>query len=258
MSEMRFFLQFFLSLFCISILNSCGGGNQSDVLTIAAASNMQFALEEIAANFTADTGITCHLVTSSSGKLTAQIAEGAPYDILISADMKYPRQLYTTGLTVGPPRIYAYGKLVLWTAQPDIEPHFDALGRNEIRYIALANPNTAPYGAAAMEVLQYHNLEETLKEKLVFGESIGQVNQFISSGSAEIGFTAMSVVSAPRFEKQGRWMELDTAYYSPIEQGVVVIGKKDREQEEALLFRDFLFSDSARQILVKYGYAIHE
>jgi molybdate transport system substrate-binding protein len=219
---------------------------------------MQFAMEEIIEGFTAETGISCHLVISSSGKLTAQITEGAPYDILVSADMKYPGQLHAAGFTLGPPVIYAYGKLVLWTTQPEIEPDVKVLGSHEIRYIALANPNTAPYGAAALEVLQHHNLDVALKEKLVFGESIGQVNQFISSGSAEIGFTALSVVSAPRFEGMGRWKALDTALYSPIEQGVVVIRKEDSTQQDALLFRDFLSSDQAKQILVKYGYAIDE
>lgn len=258
MSEMKFYLQFFLSLFWLTLLTSCGNGNTGGVLTVAAASNTQFALEEITQAFTAQTGISCHLVTSSSGKLTAQISEGAPYDILVSADMKYPMQLYREGLTIGRPATYAYGKLVLWTTQQGIEPALGTLGRTEIRYIALANPKTAPYGAAAMEVLTSRNLEVALKDKFVFGESVGQVNQFISSGSAQIGFTAMSVVTSPRFRDSGRWVALDTASYQPIAQGVVVIRKKDSEQEEAQLFRDFLFTDQAKGILGKYGYASHE
>lgn len=254
---MKYCLQLLLLLSTVGF-NSCKTNSDTDVLTIAAASNMQFALEEIASVFTADSGIPCHLVTSSSGKLTAQISEGGPYDILISADMKYPGQLESAGLTYGPPQIYAYGKLVLWTTTADIEPDFNALRRDEINYIAMANPKTAPYGVAAMEVLKHLNLDEILKEKLVFGESIGQVNQFISSGSAQIGFTALSVVSSPRFKNSGRWEEIDTRFYSPIAQGVAVIRKEGKKQEDAVLFRDFLFSQQAREILIKYGYTIHE
>ena len=139
-----------------------------------------------------------------------------------------------------------------------IDPDLSVLSRDEIRYIAVANPKTAPYGQAALEVLQYNNLDSALREKLVFGESIGQVNQFIRSGSAEIGFTAMSVVSASQFESIGRWAVLDSLQYKPIEQGVVVIRQKDRKGENALLFEDFLFSDSARAILRKYGYTTNE
>jgi molybdate transport system substrate-binding protein len=219
---------------------------------------MQFALEEISTAFTSETGIPCHLVTSSSGKLTAQITEGAPYDLLISADMKYPEQLFREGYTLGPPRVYARGILVLWTLQDAIEPDLSALRGAEIRYIAMANPKTAPYGLAALEVLKHTNLEAELQEKLVFGESIGQVNQFISSGSAEIGFTAMSVVSAPQFRNMGRWAAVDTAYYAPIEQGVVVIRKQQSQQEDAQRFREFLFSDAARRLLRKYGYTVYE
>ena len=247
-----------LCLYCVLWLSSCGNADSDRILTIAGASNMQFALEEILVAFTAQTGVPCRMVTGSSGKLTAQITEGAPYEILISADVKYPDKLFREGLTLGPPRVYAYGKLVLWTTLEGIDPDLKALSRDEIRYIAIANPKTAPYGLAALEVLQNNNLDSALGEKLVFGESIGQVNQFIRSGSAEIGFTAMSVVSASQFENIGSWAALDSMQYSPIEQGVVVIRQEDAEGEKALLFRDFLFSDAARSILRKYGYTTNE
>jgi molybdate transport system substrate-binding protein len=258
MPMMKFGFLSLLSCAYLLLLSSCGDNKADRILTIAGASNMQFALEEISTAFTAETGISCHLVTSSSGKLTAQITEGAPYDLLISADMKYPEQLFREGYTLGPPRVYATGTLVLWTLQDDIDPDLSALRGAEIRYIAMANPKTAPYGLAALEVLKHQNLEAELKEKLVFGESIGQVNQFISSGSAEIGFTAMSVVSAPRFENMGRWAAVDTAYYSPIKQGVVVLRKQQSEQEDAQRYREFLFSDPARRLLKKYGYTVYE
>jgi molybdate transport system substrate-binding protein len=258
MSGKKLCLLIVLILVATGLLVSCGEREPGAVLTIAAASNTQFAMEELTSAFTDQTGIPCHLVTSSSGKLTAQILEGAPYDLLVSADMKYPGQLYEQKRTLGPPRVYAYGRLVLWSLRAGIEPDLGALRGDEIHYIALANPNTAPYGTAAMEVLRHAGLDSVLKEKLVFGESIGQVNQFISSGSAEIGFTAMSVVTAPRFEKNGRWAAVDTSLYSPIEQGVVLIAREGSRQEQARAFADFLFSERARQVLLKYGYGIHE
>ncbi|MGB5188977.1 molybdate ABC transporter substrate-binding protein [Robiginitalea sp.] len=247
-----------LSVCWVVWLSSCGTADKDRVLTIAGASNIQFALEEISVAFTDQTGIPSHLVTGSSGKLTAQITEGAPYDILISADVKYPGKLYREGYTVGPPRVYAYGKLVLWTLKEGVDPDLSALSRDEIRYIAVANPKTAPYGLAALEVLKNNNLDSVLQAKLVFGESIGQVNQFISSGSAEIGFTALSVVSAPKFENIGQWSVLDSVDYTPIEQGIVVIRKEGGDAQNALLFQEFLFSDSARRILKKYGYTANE
>ncbi len=248
-----------LASLALAVLSlSCGERDRPDVLTVAAASNTQFAMEELITAFTAQTGIPCHLVTSSSGKLTAQILEGAPYDLLVSADMKYPGQLYEQKRTLGPPRVYAYGTLVLWSLREDLEPALTALKADEVRYIALANPKTAPYGIAAMEVLRHEAMDSVLKDKLVFGESIGQVNQFISSGSADIAFTAMSVVTAPRFEQNGRWAAVDTSLYSPMAQGVVVIAREDGNREEARLFSDFLVSERARKILLKYGYGIHE
>ena len=240
-------------LFCF-----CRSGGPGEVLNVAAASSSQFAMEEIIGEFTAQTGISCHLVTSSSGKLTAQIMEGAPYDVLVSADMKYPGKLARAGLTLNPPEIFTYGTLVLWSVLPEFNPDLQTLGREEIRYIAMANPDTAPYGRAAMEVLQNNDLERVLKDKLVYGESIGQVNQFIRSGSAELGFTALSVVSAPQFGNSAQWVVLDTTSYAPLAHGVVVIKRKDKKTRNAQRFRDFLFSKPAQEILRKYGYTVDE
>ena len=227
-------------------------------ITIATAANMQFAMAELTKEFTKQTAIECEMVISSSGKLTAQIKEGAPYDIFISANMKYPWEVYHSGLAENKPKIYAYGKLVLWTMVEGIEPSLDLFTDKSIHHIALANPKTAPYGLAATDVLDHHNIYEKVKGKLVFGESISQTNQFINSKAAEIGFTALSVVLSPEMRGKGKWIEMEESTYSPIEQGVVVI-KHDRPTNKiAIKFYEFLFSDKAQKVLTDFGYAIHE
>jgi molybdate transport system substrate-binding protein len=185
--------------------------------------------------------------------LTAQIREGAPFDMLISADMKYPEELFQSGLTVGPPEVYAYGKLVLLSVANDYQPRIEDLSREIISHVALPNPKTAPYGKAAMEVLEYLGLIDSIRHKMVFGESISQVNQFIISGAAEVGFTAKSVAMAAPMEKRGRWIEMDEAHYAPIAQGVVIIDNPNRTRSRRFL--DFLFSPEGQMILRKYGYS---
>ena len=244
--------------FLFVLLVSCGGQDRERGLTIAVAANMQFAMEEIAMAFTEETGLPCDVILGSSGKLTAQIVEGAPFDVLVSADMKYPESLHQRGLTETEPEVYAYGSLVLWTLNDTINLSLTALKGAAVRHIALANPKTAPYGIAAEQVLKNYGLYEVVKEKLVFGESIAQTNQFITSGAAEVGFTALSVVLSPQMEGRGQWISPDPASYRPISQGLVVIRKDPGSNKSGVAFRDFVFSDRAREILAKYGYSTDE
>lgn len=229
---------------------------KKDRITIAAAANMQFAIKEISDAFTKKTGVSCDLVISSSGKLTAQIKEGAPYTIFISANMKYPNEVYKDGFAVAPPKIYAYGQLVLWSLHHDIEPSVAGLSNNKIQSIALANPKTAPYGQAAIEFLRSNKVYTLVADKLVYGESIAQTNQFITSKASEIGFTAKSVVMSPQMRGQGYWKELDNSFYTPIAQGVVLIKRKNKEYTDGTKFYDFLFSKEAKKILEDFGYLL--
>ncbi len=243
--------------FSLLFLSACHSP-QPKTLRIATAANMQFAMQEIASTFTQQTNISCDLIISSSGKLTAQIKEGAPYDVLVAANMKYPREVHNSGLAANHPKVYAHGKLVLWSFRENQNLSIETLSDKAVRHIALANPKTAPYGAAAIEVLQHYKLYEPIKPKLVYGESIAQTNQFITSQSADAGFTALSVVRSPRMKGQGKWVELDSAIYQPIEQGVVILQQKKKDLSDAQKFYDFLFSKDAKQILKDFGYSVNE
>lgn len=228
-----------------------------DVLTIAASANMQYAMEELIDRFHEETGIPCELIVGSSGKLTAQIVEGAPFDLFFSADMKYPQEIFKAGMASGPPRVYAYGYLVFWSLDEKLELTREGLLRQEVRHIAMANPETAPYGRAALELLKGMEIYEKIESKLVFGESVAQTNQFILSGTAELGLTARSVVSAPEAKEKGKWAEADQTLYEPIAQGLVHVKGTDPEKEKwALAFEDFMRSQTAIDILHKFGYGL--
>lgn len=244
-----------LLFFCFSLLASCRQ-KENNKLKIAVAANMQFAMKDLSKSFTEETGIACDLIISSSGQLTAQIRSGAPYDVFVSADMKYPTELFTSGYTSNKPAIYAFGKLVIWSAIDSLEPSIGILKTPRIKHIAIANPATAPYGAAAIEVMKHFNVYEDLKNKLVYGESISQTNQFIISKAAEVGFTAKSVVLSFGMKGKGSWEDIEETNYSPIAQGVVVLKHSSSQQEDAMKFYNFLFSRQGKDILQNFGYAV--
>lgn len=236
----------------------CCKSPKADKLTIATASHMHYPMQELAKAFTAHRGIPCDIITGSSGKLTAQIMEGAPYDIFLGANMKYPQEVFKKGKAVNSPKIYGYGKLVLWTMNIGITPQIDSLISPSINHIALANPKTAPYGKAAWESLTYHGMVPQLDHKLVYGESIAQTNQFIFSRAADIGFTALSVVLSPNQKGQGKWRLVDERSYNPLEQGVVVIKQDNTDISRAMEFIDFLDSETAKKILTDFGFKLNE
>ncbi|MFI8379473.1 molybdate ABC transporter substrate-binding protein [Leeuwenhoekiella sp. NPDC079379] len=247
-----------LTVLGISMLLITCKQKSETVLSIATAANMQFAIHELAADFTAKTGVKCQIVISSSGKLTAQIQEGAPYDIFVAADMNYPQAVYNAGMAVNPPKIYAYGKLVLWSYSNESLPILRMLTSASIQHIALANPKTAPYGSAAISVLKSQHLYDSISHKLVYGESIAQTNQFITSGAAEIGFTALAVVKSPALKNKGNWAVIDEKLYDPIAQGVVVLNREGANLNAAAVFYDYLFSPEAQKILSDFGYSGNE
>jgi len=226
-------------------------------LTVAVAANAQFAMEEVAAVFTGETGIPVRAVVGSSGKLTAQIKAGAPFDIFVSADTSYPKALYDDGIATAPPEVYASGTLVVWSASDiNISGGLSSLLSEKIRRVAVANPETAPYGFAAVKALRNAGIYERIKNKLVFGESISQVNQFVFAKAAEAGVTAKSSLMSPGMAGKGSWVDVDGSLYTPIAQGIVVLkyGAKNNPSAVNKLY-SYIFSSTGKTILKKYGYS---
>jgi molybdate transport system substrate-binding protein len=239
----------------ISAVTYSASSAGSTELVVAAAANVQFTLDDLKAQFTRETGIGVKTVIGSSGSLTSQIENGAPFDVFLSADMKYPAKLYQDGFSSEAPKVYAYGVLVLWTMKNVNLLNIAILSDPGIQKIAVADPRLAPYGLQAVNALKFYKLYGPLNKKLVFGESISQVNQFITTGSADLGFTAKSVVLAPNMKNKGRWIEIEPRSYEPIAQGVIVLKYSQTDHsKEAREFYDFLFSAPARKIFKKYGY----
>ncbi|MEO1626202.1 MAG: molybdate ABC transporter substrate-binding protein [Bacteroidota bacterium] len=246
------------SLYCLLLASLClclgCQPSHKKPLRIATSANMQFAMQALTAAFSKQNDVECQLIVGSSGKLTAQIQQGAPYDVFASADLKYPQQVFQSGLAPSPPAIYAYGHLVVWSLQDSVCLSPDRWTDQQIRRIALAQPQTAPYGKAALQTLEYYGLKDALTPKLVYGESIGQTSQFILSQAAQVGFTARSIVMAPGQKGQGFWKAIPPQAHDPIQQGVILLKTSAETAENAEKFYAFLFSPQAQSILNTYGY----
>jgi molybdate transport system substrate-binding protein len=249
-----------ISILCLLALLFCArqASAEEKSVMVAVAANVKYAFEALSTAFTSETGITVKNATSSSGKLTAQITHGAPFDLFLSADMKYPEKLYQDGLAVTKPKIYANGTLVLWTMKEiDLSKGIVAMSSSNITKIALANPKLAPYGAEAVRAMEYYKLDAAIKPKLIYGESISQVNQYIDSKSVDAGFTAKSVVVSPLLEGKGNWIALPKESYQPIQQGMVILRHGQSENNHATRkFYEFMSSAKAQAILIKFGYTL--
>ncbi|MDH3710531.1 MAG: molybdate ABC transporter substrate-binding protein [Cyclobacteriaceae bacterium] len=238
------------------LMISCLPQETPNTLVIATAANMQFAMTELTEAFSDQSGIPCKTVISSSGKLTTQIKQGAPYDIFVSADVKYPMDLYDAGMAYSKPRTYAYGQLIMWSQYPHLELKPETLLRPDVTHIAIANPQTAPYGQAAQVFLEKAGLWTRIQHKLVYGESISQTNQFILSEAAQVGFTGQSVLYAFETPKVAQWKYVDTGFYRPIAQSMVLLNNRPQMKQASQQFESFLFTRSAVTILKKYGYRV--
>ncbi len=237
-----------------AVLVSCNNAPTHPQLTIAVASNMHGAMEEIARLFTQQTGIDIQMSSGSSGVLSAQIKQGAPFDVFLSANMTYPKALHKEGLTDGGPTTYAHGVLILWCIDgTDINQGLQSLIAESVNNFAIANPETAPYGIAAAQALQRSGLMSQLEPKMVIGESVGQVNQYISSGTVQVGLTSSSVLKST--DLKGSSHEVAEELYDPIEQGIVVL-KTGLENNPiaSKLFYEFMFSPEAQRVLTDFGY----
>jgi len=223
-------------------------------LTIGAASDLQFALEEMASLFLREKGVKLDLSIGSSGNLATQIENGAPIDVFMSANEDYVARLQQEGLIIDNTRqVYAYGYLALATnrnAGMDTKTLEDLL-RPDLKHVAIANPDHAPYGTAARQALERAGIWDQVRPKLVYGENIRQTLQFVQTGNAEAGIIAMSIVQVPEVT----YVPVDTRFYDPLRQTLAVSRKTDHEAE-AREFIAFVNGSEGRSLLNKYGFVL--
>jgi molybdate transport system substrate-binding protein len=226
-------------------------------ITVAAASDLQFVLPEIAARFEKQTGIHVKPTFGSSGNFFAQIQNGAPFDVFLSADIDYAKNLESAGLSApGSLTQYATGKLVLWLpaeSKFDVHRGLELLLDPGIKKVAIANPQHAPYGRAAVAALQHENLYDRLKEKLVLGENISQTASFVVSGSADAGLVALSLALAPSLKDKGKFVEIPADYYPAIRQAAVII-KSSKQMSAAREFLTYATSAAVSDLWKNYGF----
>ena len=239
----------------VALLISTAG--QAADVQVAVASNFTAPMRQIATQFEIDTGHKAVLSFGGTGKFFAQISNGAPFDVFLAADDESPARLEKDELTIPHSRFtYAIGQLVLWSAQADyVDANGEVLESGRFRHLALANPKTAPYGAAAVATLRKLDRFETLKPRFVQGENIAQTYQFVATGNAELGFVALSqVVKDGRLASGSGWI-VPASLHSPIRQDAVVL-TKGKNNPAASALAEYLKSDKAKAIIKSYGYAL--
>lgn len=229
-------------------------------IRIAVAANVSYAIKDLVQAFEKHHPQTqVEVIVGSSGKLYAQIVHGAPYDLFMSADMRYPENLYAQKIATTKPVIYAEGTLAMLSVKArNYCAEIFVLKDPSIKKIAIANPKTAPYGVAAKEALENVKLYQKLQNKFVYGESISQTVTYAVT-AADIGLVATSSLYAPQMKKYKEaihWSEVDTSLYTPIEQGMVVL-KGAEEDAGVKVFYDFMLSAKAKEILKHFGYKVH-
>lgn len=230
---------------------------RADDVQVAVAANFTGPMQVIAVLFERDTGHKARLSFGATGKFYAQIANGAPFEVLLAADDETPARLVREGHGVaGSPYTYAIGKLVLWSAKPDlVDAQGDILKKGGFKHLALANPKTAPYGAAAIQAMGRLGVAETLKPLFVQGENISQTQQFVSTGAADLGFVAYSQVIRNGAIGNGSGWLVPENLYDPIRQDAVILAKgKDKPAAAALLA--FLKSEKAKDVIRSFGYGL--
>jgi molybdate transport system substrate-binding protein len=247
-------------LLLLTVLPLAQGGvrGQGKEVRIAAAADLKFAMEELAGQFEKQTGTKVDVTHGSSGNFFSQLQNGAPFDVFFSADIEYPKKLEAAGLAEpGTLYEYAVGRIVIWTpadAKVDVvKEGWKALLDERVQKIAIANPEHAPYGRAAVAAMQKAGIYDQVKAKLVFGENISQAAQFVQSGNAQAGVIALSLAISPPMNDGKRW-GIPAELHAPIVQGAIVL-RNAKNKGAALAFLEFVKSDAGRALLSKYGFA---
>ena len=247
----------FIALPGFSASGVAAGGRE---INVAAAADLNSALTEIAASFKKQTGITVKLSFGASGALTQQIQNGAPFDLFFSADMDYPKQLAEAGQAEASSLYrYAIGGLVLWVPADsplDVEHKgMNVLTDPSVKKIAIANPQHAPYGRAAVAAMKHVQLYDQVSDRLVMGENISQAAQFVESGNAQVGFVALAHVTSPAMQGKGKYWQIPAEAYPPLDQGLVIISRS-RRKKQAAAFVEYIKSPGAAKVFSRYGFTL--
>ena len=248
------------SRFVLSLLVvlSFTGPAAAEEAVVAVAANFSEVVERLQADFERASGHKLTFVAGSTGKLYAQIANGAPFDVFLSADQERPERLEKERLAVAGSRFtYATGRLTLWSSEPRRIGSDGAatLREGKFRLLAIANPELAPYGAAAKQALERLGLWQRFKDRIVIGQTIGQAHTLVASGNAELGFVALSSVLSPRNETKGSRWDVPPHLYAPIHQDAVLLAK-GAGNPAARAFLAFLRSEKAKAVIKSYGYGV--
>lgn len=227
------------------------------LLTIAAAADLKYAMAEVVKNFrTQRPDDRIEVIYGSSGKFSTQIANGAPFDMFFSADIKYPRELEKKGLTAGATRPYAVGRIVLWSLKPELaKTTLRDLPKAAVRKFAIANPQHAPYGLRAQEALQHQGVWEAMKPRLVMGENIAHTAQYVDSGAADAGIVALALVLSPTMQGKGAWTLIPAEWHAPLEQGYAIT-RRAAANPLAADFARYMASEPARAVMRRYGFVL--
>jgi molybdate transport system substrate-binding protein len=248
-----------LSLIAVLLVGSISQNCVAQEITVAAAADLQFAMQDVAARFQKETGKTVKPIYGSSGNFFQQIQNGAPFDMFFSANLDYPKQLDAAGL-IEPASFYQYarGKIVIWVrneSKLDLNSGMKALLDPSVKKIAVANPQHAPYGQAAVAAMQKENIYDKVKDKFVLGENISQTASFVVSGAADVGIVALSLALSPNMKDKGRYAEVPADEYPPIEQACVIL-KTSKDKETARQFLSFVKTAPIGDVLRSYGFDV--
>lgn len=229
---------------------------QAQTVRVAAAADLRYALDEVVKEYKRNNAVAnIEVVYGSSGNAFTQISNGASFDIYFSADIIYPQKLKEAGLTLTEPKLYAIGRIVLWSASMNVSKGLSVLADNPNIKIATANPEHAPYGQRSLELLKFYRLYEKVEKQLIFGENVAQAAQFCLSGNAEAGLIALSLVLSPAMSNHGKYFLIDEKSHLPLEQAYVILNRA-KQNKMAFSFAEFISSKDARQIFDKYGFTL--
>jgi molybdate transport system substrate-binding protein len=228
-------------------------------ITVAAASDLEFAMNEIVADYQKETGCMVRVTAGSSGNFFTQIENGAPFDVFFSADIDYPKKLEAESFAVAGTTVqYAVGKIVLWTRQDshvDLNKGLAILRDPAIRKIAIANPEHAPYGRAAEQALKSAGVYDAVKGRLVLGENISQAAEFAESGNADVGIVALSLALSAPLKDKGRYSQIPENLYAPLQQGATII-RASKNIDSARAFLAYIKKPAIAALLTRYGFAM--